>query len=90
MNGKRTEKVNQPLHGAGQAAKKEYAISAYLDDEFPEDISIYLVQELLGDGNYRIGGNVIKANARMGWYPNAYKFLGSLAYVKYVSCSWVS
>ena len=71
------EEINKLLHSFDYEAAKQwkYVISAYLDDEFPENIAIFLVQERVDPSSSRIGGNVVKANARMGWYPKAYKAL---------------
>ncbi len=71
------EDVDKILQSFDHEAAKtwKYVISAYLDDEFPENISIFLAQERVEPPSSRIGGNVVKANARMGWYPKAYKAL---------------
>ncbi len=53
----------------------EYAISCYLDDEFADDLSVFLVQERVVPDSSRIGGNVVRANARMGWQQSAYEIL---------------
>lgn len=53
----------------------EYAVSCYLDDEFADDLSVFLVQERVVPDSSRIGGNVVRANARMGWQQSAYEIL---------------
>ncbi|UKV13855.1 hypothetical protein L6172_17640 [Thalassospiraceae bacterium SW-3-3] len=53
----------------------DYAISYYLDDEFEDDLSVFLVQERVVPDSSRIGGNVVRANARMGWQQSAYEIL---------------
>ncbi|KZB51057.1 hypothetical protein [Thalassospira xiamenensis] len=53
----------------------EYAVSCYLDDEFADNLSVFLVQQRVVPDSSRIGGNVVRANARMGWQQSAYEIL---------------
>ncbi|KZB51060.1 hypothetical protein AUP41_08115 [Thalassospira xiamenensis] len=41
--------------------------SAFLDDEYKDDIAIYLVMETVRPGLYRIQGGSAQASARAGW-----------------------
>ncbi|WP_147253466.1 hypothetical protein [Thalassospira xiamenensis] len=46
-----------------------------MDDEFADNLSVFLVQQRVVPDSSRIGGNVVRANARMGWQQSAYEIL---------------
>lgn len=57
------------------AEPREYVVSAFLDDERPDDLQVFLVLELVQSNGWRIGGIVVRGSARLGWTTNAYGIL---------------
>lgn len=55
----------------------QYALSYFLDDEYQDDIAIFIVQEWIRDGQDAIGASAVRGSKRMGWHGNASKALAS-------------